>query len=77
MSLVFNNPFLIHSLFDTILLLFITGLLLFTNDELIMNKFTNSKNGVVRLFHMELDKPLKFEHLKSTIWTLSEDFNKL
>ena len=28
-------------------------------------KFTNSRHGVVRLFQIELDKPLKFEHLKS------------
>jgi len=41
-----------------------TGLLLFTNDETIVNKFTNSKNGVARLFHVELDKNLKFEDLK-------------
>jgi 23S rRNA pseudouridine2605 synthase len=41
------------------------GLILFTNDEQMHAKFTNSKHGVVRLFHMELDKPLKFEHLKS------------
>ena len=40
------------------------GLILFTNDEKIHAKFTNSKNGVARLFHVELDKPLKFEHLK-------------
>lgn len=41
-----------------------TGLLLFTNDDTIHNKFTNSKNGVARLFHVELDKNLKFEDLK-------------
>ena len=41
-----------------------TGLLLFTNDETIHEKFTNSKNGVARLFHIELDKNLKFEDLK-------------
>ena len=41
-----------------------TGLLLFTNDELVMNKFTNSKKGVARLFYIELDKNLKAEHLK-------------
>ncbi|MFQ3369408.1 MAG: 23S rRNA pseudouridine2605 synthase [Flavobacteriaceae bacterium] len=41
-----------------------TGLLLFTNDELIMNKFVNSKKGVARLFYIELDKNLKAEHLK-------------
>lgn len=41
------------------------GLILFTNDEQMHAKFTNSKHGVTRLFHIELDKPLKFEHLKS------------
>jgi 23S rRNA pseudouridine2605 synthase len=41
-----------------------TGLLLFTNDDKIMQKFTNSKNGVARLFQVELDKNLKFEDLK-------------
>ncbi|MGM5469499.1 pseudouridine synthase [Flavobacteriaceae bacterium LMO-SS05] len=41
-----------------------TGLLLFTNDETIVNKFTNSKNGIARLFHIELDKNLKFEDFK-------------
>ena len=40
------------------------GLLLFTNDDIIANKFTNSKNGVARLFHIELDKNLKLEDLK-------------
>lgn len=40
------------------------GLLLFTNDEKIHNKFTNSKTGVARLFHVELDKNLKYEDLK-------------
>jgi len=40
------------------------GLLLFTNDEVIMEKFTNSKKGVPRLFHLELDKNLKLEDLK-------------
>ncbi|MBD0830793.1 pseudouridine synthase [Aestuariibaculum sediminum] len=40
------------------------GLLLFTNDEAIVNKFTNSKNGVPRLFHIELSKNLKLEDLK-------------
>jgi 23S rRNA pseudouridine2605 synthase len=41
-----------------------TGLLLFTNDDDIVKKFTNSKNGVERLFEIELDKNLKFEDLK-------------
>jgi len=41
-----------------------TGLLLFTNDDSVVKKFTNSKNGVARLFHVELDKNLKFEDLK-------------
>ncbi|NNK27848.1 MAG: rRNA pseudouridine synthase [Flavobacteriaceae bacterium] len=40
------------------------GLLLFTNDEVVHKKFTNSKNGVPRLFHVELDKNLKLEDLK-------------
>ena len=41
-----------------------TGLLLFTNDDSIVTKFTNSKHGVARLFHIELDKNLKFEDFK-------------
>lgn len=40
------------------------GLLLFTNDDAIHAKFTNSKNGVARLFQVELDRNLKFEDLK-------------
>ncbi|MEW4923826.1 pseudouridine synthase [Algibacter sp. 2305UL17-15] len=40
------------------------GLLLFTNDDVIAGKFTNSKHGVPRLFHIELDKNLKLEDLK-------------
>lgn len=40
------------------------GLILFTNDEALEKKFTNSKNGVPRLFQVELDKNLKFEDLK-------------
>ncbi|MDD7886895.1 pseudouridine synthase [Flavivirga sp. 57AJ16] len=40
------------------------GLLLFTNDDTIVDKFTNSKNGVPRLFHIELNKNLKLEDLK-------------
>ncbi|WP_104735479.1 pseudouridine synthase [Hanstruepera ponticola] len=42
-----------------------TGLLLFTNDDSVVKKFTNSKNGVPRLFQVELDKNLKYEDLKS------------
>lgn len=41
-----------------------TGLLLFTNDDVVMNRFTNSNKGVERLFQVELDKPLKLEDLK-------------
>ena len=41
-----------------------TGLLLFTNDDAVHNKFTNSKSGVTRLFQVELDKNLKYEDLK-------------
>lgn len=40
------------------------GLLLFTNDDAIAGKFTNSKHGVARLFHLELDKNLRLEDLK-------------
>ncbi|TBN05410.1 rRNA pseudouridine synthase [Hyunsoonleella flava] len=40
------------------------GLLLFTNDDSVHKKFTHSKNGVARLFHIELDKNLKLEDLK-------------
>jgi 23S rRNA pseudouridine2605 synthase len=40
------------------------GLLLFTNDDEVVQKFTNSKNGVARLFQVELDKNLKYEDLK-------------
>lgn len=47
-----------------------TGLLLFTNDESVVKKFTNSKTGVSRLFHIQLDKNLKFEDLK----TIQEGF---
>lgn len=39
-----------------------TGLLLFTNDDEFVQKFTNK--GIARLFHIELDKNLKSEHLK-------------
>ena len=41
------------------------GLLLFTNDDAIAEKFTNSKKGIARLFHVELDKNLKLEDLKA------------
>ena len=41
------------------------GLLLFTNDEKIHRKFTNSKHGVTRLFHIKLVTPLKSEHFKT------------
>jgi 23S rRNA pseudouridine2605 synthase len=44
-----------------------TGLLLFTNDDVVMQKFTNSKHGVDRLFQVHLDKNLTFEHLKAII----------
>ena len=40
------------------------GLLLFTNDETVVAKFTNSNKGVARLFQIELDKNLKYEDLK-------------
>ncbi len=40
------------------------GLLFFTNDDAIAEKFTNSKTGVARLFHIELNKNLRLEDLK-------------
>jgi 23S rRNA pseudouridine2605 synthase len=40
-----------------------TGLLLFTNDDEFMQKFT--RHGISRLFHIELDKNLKAEDLQS------------
>lgn len=42
-----------------------TGLLLFTNDEKVVSRFTSSNKGVERLFHLELDRNLKFEDLKT------------
>ncbi|APY09618.1 pseudouridylate synthase [Winogradskyella sp. J14-2] len=47
------------------------GLLLFTNDDKVVQKFTNSKNGVARLFQVELDRNLKYEDLKK----IQEGFN--
>lgn len=47
------------------------GLLLFTNDDKVVQKFTNSNKGVARLFHVELDKNLKYEDLKK----IQEGFN--
>ena len=41
-----------------------TGLILFTNDDKVMQKLTNSKAGLPRLFHIELDKNLKSEDLE-------------
>ncbi|WP_282136461.1 pseudouridine synthase [Seonamhaeicola maritimus] len=40
------------------------GLLLFTNDKDIEDKFKSSKTGVPRLFQIELDKNLRLEDLK-------------
>lgn len=39
------------------------GLLLFTNDDDFVQKFSNK--GIARLFHIQLDKNLKAEHLKN------------
>ncbi|SDB65700.1 23S rRNA pseudouridine2605 synthase [Flavobacteriaceae bacterium MAR_2010_188] len=41
------------------------GLLLFTNDDVVMQRFTNSNHGVARLFQVELDKNLKYEDFVS------------
>ena len=40
-----------------------TGLLLFTNDDEVHQRFTNSKLGVVKLYHVELSKNLKMADL--------------
>ena len=40
-----------------------TGLLLFTNDEEVHQRFTNSKQGVIKLYHVELSKNLKMADL--------------
>lgn len=42
-----------------------TGLLLFTNDDKVVKKFTNSNKGVTRLFEIELDRNLKYEDFKN------------
>jgi len=41
-----------------------TGLLLFTNDKEMMSKLLQPKNGVRKIYHVELNKVLKFEDLK-------------
>ncbi|MDX1470508.1 MAG: S4 domain-containing protein [Flavobacteriaceae bacterium] len=48
------------------------GLILFTNDEEVEHKFTRSQKGVPRLFHIELDKNLKYEDFK----TIQDGFEK-
>ncbi|MGB0895878.1 MAG: pseudouridine synthase [Flavobacteriaceae bacterium] len=54
-----------------------TGLLLFTNDDDLNKKFTNSKTGVRRLFQVELDKNLKSEDLKKIQDGLTIDDKKV
>ncbi|WP_455169416.1 pseudouridine synthase [Aegicerativicinus sediminis] len=41
------------------------GLVLLTNDDKLIQKFTNSNSGVARLFHLELDRNLKYEDFQS------------
>jgi 23S rRNA pseudouridine2605 synthase len=41
-----------------------TGLLLFTNDGDLAKKLTHPRHGVRKLYHVELNKNLKPEHLK-------------
>ncbi|RXG27402.1 pseudouridine synthase [Leeuwenhoekiella marinoflava] len=53
-----------------------TGLILFTNDEKVMQKLTNSKSGLQRLFHIELDKNLKGEDLEKIKKGLTVDGKK-
>jgi len=52
-----------------------TGLLLFTNDDVFRQKYT--KKGIVRLFHIELDKNLKGEDLKAIRDGLTIDGKKI
>ena len=54
-----------------------TGLLLFTNDDKVMKKLTNSKTGLPRLFHIELDKNLKAEDLDKIKKGLTVDGKRL
>ena len=54
-----------------------TGLLLFTNDEKIMQKMTTTKAGLPRLFHLELDKNLKGEDLEKISKGLSIEGKKV
>ena len=42
-----------------------TGLLMFTNDGDLAKKLTHPKHGVRKIYHVELDKPLKHEDLKN------------
>src|SRR5690606_4472455 len=39
-------------------------LIIFNNDDTVVEKFTNSKKGVPRLFHIQFDRNLKLEDLK-------------
>lgn len=54
-----------------------TGLLLFTNDDELTRKFTSSKTGVKRLFHVELDKNVRQEDLKKIQEGLTIDGKKI
>ncbi|HEA31018.1 MAG TPA: rRNA pseudouridine synthase, partial [Leeuwenhoekiella sp.] len=54
-----------------------TGLLLFTNDEKVMQKMTNTKTGLPRLFHVELDKNLKGDDLEKIKQGLSVEGKKI
>ncbi len=40
-----------------------TGLLMFTNDGEMAKKLTHPKHGIRKIYHVELDKNLKHEHL--------------
>ena len=54
-----------------------TGLLLFTNDEKVVKKFTNSKTGVARLFHLALDRNLKKEDFDQILNGLTIDGRRI
>jgi 23S rRNA pseudouridine2605 synthase len=42
-----------------------TGLLLFTNDGDLAKKLTHPKFNVKKLYHITLDRPVRFEHLEA------------
>ena len=54
-----------------------TGLLLFTNDEELHQRFTNSKQGVIKLYQVSLSKNLKIADIERIREGLSIDGKKV